>query len=148
MDLGKPSFRKRKLELPRDFVFDYKSADHLKRFTTDRGKLLPRRMTGLSRINQKQLERSLKRARKLALLPYTIHNFKVDFNALAAQRQASSEMRYSRGGYGGRSHRDYRPAHQHSNVAETESETPKTEIHKEDTKDTTSQDTDTNKSNT
>ena len=49
---------------------DYKDADFLKRFTTERGKILPRRITGTCSKHQKQLAVAIKRARSICLLPY------------------------------------------------------------------------------
>lgn len=49
---------------------DYKDLGLLRRFISDRGKIRPRRVTGLSRRHQRQLAISVKRARELALLPY------------------------------------------------------------------------------
>ncbi|WP_085522448.1 30S ribosomal protein S18 [Tuberibacillus sp. Marseille-P3662] len=49
---------------------DYKDVDLLKRFVSDRGKILPRRVTGTSAKYQRQLTRAIKRARQVALLPY------------------------------------------------------------------------------
>jgi len=49
---------------------DYKDVDLLKRFVSDRGKILPRRVTGTSAKYQRQLTRAIKRAREMALLPY------------------------------------------------------------------------------
>ena len=54
-----------------DFVFDYKDPQQLKYFITDRGKIVPRRMSGLSAKQQRALTIAVKRARKIALLPYT-----------------------------------------------------------------------------
>ena len=51
---------------------DYKEAQKLKRFTTERGKLLPRRITGNCARHQRQLTVAVKRARHLALLPFTV----------------------------------------------------------------------------
>lgn len=51
---------------------DYKDADLLKKFMSERGKILPRRVTGTSSKYQRQLTRAIKRARQMALLPYTI----------------------------------------------------------------------------
>ena len=51
---------------------DYKEAAKLKRFTTERGKILPRRITGNCARHQRQLTVAIKRARHLALLPFTI----------------------------------------------------------------------------
>jgi small subunit ribosomal protein S18 len=49
---------------------DYKDAARLKRFLTERGKILPRRMTGLDAQGQRELAVAIKRARHLGLLPY------------------------------------------------------------------------------
>ena len=51
---------------------DYKDVDMLKRFISDRGRIEPRRKTGVSAKYQRPLAMALKRARHLALLPYTI----------------------------------------------------------------------------
>jgi small subunit ribosomal protein S18 len=50
---------------------DYKQAEALKRFITDDGKIRPRRQTGVCAKHQRELARAIKRARHLALLPYT-----------------------------------------------------------------------------
>ncbi|TMW72021.1 30S ribosomal protein S18 [Alteribacter natronophilus] len=49
---------------------DYKDTDLLKRFISERGKILPRRVTGTSAKYQRQLTRAIKRSRQMALLPY------------------------------------------------------------------------------
>lgn len=49
---------------------DYKDPARLKRFLTERGKILPRRITGLSAKQQRAIALAIKRARHLALLPY------------------------------------------------------------------------------
>lgn len=49
---------------------DYKDIENLKRFITERGKILPRRITGVSASNQRHLARAIKRARHMALLPF------------------------------------------------------------------------------
>lgn len=51
---------------------DYKDAGRLRRFLTERGKILPRRITGNCARHQRQLTRAIKRARQVALLPYVI----------------------------------------------------------------------------
>lgn len=51
--------------------FSYKRAEELKRFVTAQGAILPRAKTGLTAKLQKQLAREVKRARHLALLPFT-----------------------------------------------------------------------------
>ena len=50
---------------------DYKDVNRLRRFTNERGKILPRRMTGTCAAHQRQLTEAIKRARHIALLPYT-----------------------------------------------------------------------------
>jgi small subunit ribosomal protein S18 len=54
-----------------DLKIDYKSYDMLRRYLTDRGKIRPRRQTGTCAKHQRALARAVKRARHLALLPYT-----------------------------------------------------------------------------
>ncbi|MFT7518547.1 MAG: small subunit ribosomal protein S18 [Kiritimatiellia bacterium] len=49
---------------------DYKDFRRLGRFLTERGKILPRRATGLSAKQQRQVAGAIKRARQIALLPY------------------------------------------------------------------------------
>ena len=49
---------------------DYKDVEFMQRFINEQGKLLPRRVTGISAKRQRQLTRAIKRARHLALLPY------------------------------------------------------------------------------
>ncbi len=49
---------------------DYKDVDLLRKFITERGKILPRRITGLTAQQQRELTYSIKRARILALLPF------------------------------------------------------------------------------
>jgi small subunit ribosomal protein S18 len=49
---------------------DYKDVRKLQRFLTERGKILPRRATGLTAKQQRQVSRAIKCARQIALLPY------------------------------------------------------------------------------
>lgn len=49
---------------------DYKDITTLSKFITDRGKILPRRITGVSAYHQKKLCTAIKRARHMALLPF------------------------------------------------------------------------------
>jgi small subunit ribosomal protein S18 len=51
-------------------VIDYKDVDLLSQFITERGKILPRRITGVSHRHQRLLNVAIKRARHIALLPY------------------------------------------------------------------------------
>ena len=50
---------------------DYKDVDVLKEFVTENGKIMPARITGTKARYQRQLSEAIKRARFLALLPYT-----------------------------------------------------------------------------
>lgn len=50
---------------------EYKEIPRLRRYITERGKILPRRITGNCAHHQRQLTISIKRARTMALLPYT-----------------------------------------------------------------------------
>jgi small subunit ribosomal protein S18 len=50
---------------------DYKDTKTLKRFLSEDGKILPRRRTGLSAKNQRKVTLAVKRARHIALLPYS-----------------------------------------------------------------------------
>lgn len=54
-----------------ELVFDYKDPRLLAYFITDRGRIMPRRMTGLTAKQQRALTRAIKLAREIALLPYT-----------------------------------------------------------------------------
>ncbi|HEV8196178.1 MAG TPA: 30S ribosomal protein S18 [Gemmatimonadales bacterium] len=51
-------------------IIDYKDEKLLARFISERGKILPRRLSGVSARHQRQLQVAIKRARFLALLPY------------------------------------------------------------------------------
>lgn len=50
---------------------DYKDVNRLRRYMTERGKISPRRMSGLCAKHQRQLAIAIKRARAIALLPYS-----------------------------------------------------------------------------
>lgn len=50
---------------------DYKDVAKLRRFTTERGKILPRRISGVCAKHQRKLTLAIKRARAIALLPFT-----------------------------------------------------------------------------
>lgn len=53
------------------FSFDYKDPQQLRYFITDRGKIVPRRVSGLTAKQQRELTLAIRRARNIALLPYT-----------------------------------------------------------------------------
>jgi small subunit ribosomal protein S18 len=52
------------------FVFDYKDANRLRNFISDRGKIVPRRITGNCTWCQHQLAQAIKRSRSMGLLPF------------------------------------------------------------------------------
>ncbi len=53
-------------------VIDYKDVNTLKRYISERGKILPRRITGTCAKHQRALTVAVKRARQLALIPYVV----------------------------------------------------------------------------
>ncbi|MBI1939761.1 MAG: 30S ribosomal protein S18 [Ignavibacteriales bacterium] len=53
-----------------DGYIDYKDTKQLQKFLTDQGKIIPRRITGLSAKQHRELVTAIKRARHLAILPY------------------------------------------------------------------------------
>lgn len=55
----------------RSYTIDYKNADALRKYVSDRGKILPRRVTGTCAKHQRELTIAIKRARHMALVPYT-----------------------------------------------------------------------------
>ena len=57
-----------------DQKIDYKDIDLLKLFITEQGKILPRRATGVTVQQQRQIAKAIKRARILSLLPYVASN--------------------------------------------------------------------------
>lgn len=61
--------RRRSGQLVPDYV-DWKDVDFLKRFIPERGKIMPRRISGVSAKDQRRLARAIKRARSMALIPY------------------------------------------------------------------------------
>jgi small subunit ribosomal protein S18 len=63
-------FRKRLSPIPPSQPIDYKDLELLRKFVTERGKMLPRRITGVTARQQRDLTREIKKARILALLPF------------------------------------------------------------------------------
>ena len=57
-------------KIEKNVVLDYKDIDTLKKFINEQGKILSRRLTGLTPKQQKKVTKSIKRARMLALLPF------------------------------------------------------------------------------
>jgi len=78
MSVAKPIKRKRfgrrkvcKFCLEKLSFIDYKDVRHLRSFVSDRGKIIPRRISGNCARHQRRLTTAIKRARTVALLPYT-----------------------------------------------------------------------------
>lgn len=63
-------FRRQASPIDPKLPIDYKNIELLRRFLTERGKILPRRITGLTSGQQKDLTRAIKRARILAMIPF------------------------------------------------------------------------------
>lgn len=54
----------------KSLAIDYKDVDTLKKYVTERGKILPKRITGTCAMHQRAVTTAIKRARIVALLPY------------------------------------------------------------------------------
>ena len=69
---GKPHKRRKVCQFCVDKAtfIDYKDTAKLRRFLSERSKILPRRTTGTCAMHQRQLTEAIKRARQVALLPY------------------------------------------------------------------------------
>lgn len=68
---GKTYFRKKVCRFCANKTkIDYKEADALRRYMTERGKILPRRITGTCAKHQREVAKAIKRARAICLLPY------------------------------------------------------------------------------
>lgn len=63
-------FRKRLSPIKPGEPIDYKDVDLLRKYVTERGKILPRRITGLTSKQQRDLTLSIKRSRQIALMPF------------------------------------------------------------------------------
>jgi len=71
----KPFFRRRKtcpFSGADGIQIDYKDVKLLQKFTTERGKIIPSRITAVSQKKQRELAQAIKRARFLALMPYVL----------------------------------------------------------------------------
>ena len=71
-----PKFRKARKKVcalcsDKNLVLDYKNADQLKKYINDKGKILPRRATGACAKHQRDITIAVKRARHIAVLPYS-----------------------------------------------------------------------------
>lgn len=61
--------RRRPRQIVPDYV-DWKDVDFLKQFIPERGKIMPRRISGITAKDQRRIARAIKRARTMALLPF------------------------------------------------------------------------------
>ncbi len=61
--------RRRQGQFVPDYV-DWKDVDYLRRFIPERGKIMPRRISGISAKDQRRIARAIKRARTMALIPF------------------------------------------------------------------------------
>lgn len=71
----RPFFRRRKscpFSGPKAPKIDYKDVRMLQRYTSERGKMVPSRITAVSAKKQRELAKAIKRARFLALMPYIV----------------------------------------------------------------------------
>jgi len=71
----RPFFRRRKscpFTGPNAPAIDYKDVKTLQRFISERGKIVPSRITSVSAKKQRELARAIKRARNIALLPFVV----------------------------------------------------------------------------
>lgn len=87
MEDKKQNFKKRAIVVKKkvcrfcnekDITIDYKNPDMLMSFVSERGKILPRRLTGTCAKHQRALTVAIKRARILALLPFTTVKDKIE----------------------------------------------------------------------
>lgn len=67
----KPKRFKRAMKINKNVVFSYKKTDVLSKFVNEQGSIMSREESGLTQKQQRQLAKSVKRARHLALLPFT-----------------------------------------------------------------------------
>lgn len=61
--------RRRPRQLVPDYV-DWKDVDYLRRFIPERGKIMPRRISGVTAKDQRRISKAIKRARTMALIPF------------------------------------------------------------------------------
>ena len=73
MDKIRGGYRKKKVCqfcADKNKTIDYKDVETLKKYVTERGKILPKRVTGTCAVHQREVTKAIKRARIVALLPY------------------------------------------------------------------------------
>jgi small subunit ribosomal protein S18 len=69
-DRGPRRFQRRRQNQTVPDYIDWKDVDFLRRFIPERGKIMPRRISGVSAKDQRRIAKAIKRARAMALLPY------------------------------------------------------------------------------
>ena len=74
-----PKFRKMRKKVcalcsDKNFVLDYKNPEQLRKFINEKGKILPRRATGACAKHQRDITLAVKRARHIAILPYSAND--------------------------------------------------------------------------
>jgi len=69
--MARERIRVKKIKIPKEYVFDYREPATFKRFLTERGKILGRRLTGINAKHQRALTKAVKRARILGLVSFT-----------------------------------------------------------------------------
>lgn len=84
---------RRKRTLDPQLVIDYKNPEVLKRFITDRGKIIPRRISGANQKQQREICKAVKRARYLSLLPFAVSHRSERGIAADLQAMATSSFR-------------------------------------------------------
>lgn len=104
---------RRKRTLDPTLEIDYKNPDTLKRFITDRGKIIPRRISGATNAQQHEITVAVKRARFLSLIPYGVSHrkergFAGEMTAIA-QTFAATAFKNRRDGRGRDDRRGPRP---------------------------------------
>ena len=67
---NKAFFKRKNLGDNQDFKIDYKDVKFLSRYISEKGKIMPSRITNVSAKTQREISRAVKRARYVALLPY------------------------------------------------------------------------------
>lgn len=91
---------RRKRSLDPHLIIDYKLPDVLKRFITDRGKIIPRRISGATQMQQRKITLAIKRARFLGLIPSSVsHRTERGF---AGEMQHAAQSFATAGVYRGR----------------------------------------------
>ena len=103
---------RRKRTLDPSIIIDYKNPEVLKRFITDRGKIIPRRISGATAKQQRAISLAVKRARYLAVIPYSLahrqeRSFATEMAAIASAAVSSGPGRGGpRGDFRDRGDRD------------------------------------------